>query len=418
MKMTLGAFIAQLRKEKGLTQKQLSEILGVSDKTISHWEREESAPDISILPILAHTLGVTADELLAGSISSPAEPIEQFAAITQADKTANSYRIFKISNSITAAFSLLCTVIASGGVYLFRLVTLDHTANYIAFFATLGGVSLSAVLTVIFNIVFASKLNPKSDTYDKYLFNANRISTLNIYLCLMCISANLIFTGRYGFLFVAVALLLCLIIEKILKSTKVLALEKAFETENKKSVYLLRKSCTVLCAILVILGSLGHFFISDCWNPNLYDKVFNSADEFKAYMETPYAMPEDAWQIDGVKTTTAPPTTSSNQNDKPLQPPAASVTPDKETGSAFYETVYDDDGNEIVTFMFRNNAVYKYTYSSDGKFRIITYDSMRKAETINHFRNHTLDFLMPLYYVVVIIISVITYKKKLANLSN
>ena len=64
MKLSLGAFIAQLRKEKGLTQKQLSEILGVSDKTISHWEREESAPDISILPILASTLGVTVDELL------------------------------------------------------------------------------------------------------------------------------------------------------------------------------------------------------------------------------------------------------------------------------------------------------------------------------------------------------------------
>ena len=66
MKMTLGAFIAQLRKEKALTQKQLSEILGVSDKTVSHWEREESAPDISILPSLADILGVTVDELLAG----------------------------------------------------------------------------------------------------------------------------------------------------------------------------------------------------------------------------------------------------------------------------------------------------------------------------------------------------------------
>ena len=49
MKMSLGAFIAQLRKEKGFTQKQLSEILGVSDKTVSHWEREESSPDISLL---------------------------------------------------------------------------------------------------------------------------------------------------------------------------------------------------------------------------------------------------------------------------------------------------------------------------------------------------------------------------------
>ena len=63
---SLGNFIALLRKEKNLTQKQLAELLNVSDKTISHWECDETSPDILILPELAELLGVSVDELLKG----------------------------------------------------------------------------------------------------------------------------------------------------------------------------------------------------------------------------------------------------------------------------------------------------------------------------------------------------------------
>ena len=65
-KKTLGSFLAVLRKAQGMTQKELAERVGVSDKTVSHWERDESAPDISVLPILADIFGVTVDELLRG----------------------------------------------------------------------------------------------------------------------------------------------------------------------------------------------------------------------------------------------------------------------------------------------------------------------------------------------------------------
>lgn len=415
MKMTLGAFIAQLRKEKGLTQKQLSEILGVSDKTISHWEREESAPDISILPLLARTLGVSVDELLKGELNPPINSAPQSIPKPVTDKTANTYRIFKIANIISAAISLFSTVFSSAAVYFIRYITLDSTANYIAFFATLGSVILSAGLTVIFNLIFTTKLSPESDTYIRHRFRANRISTLNIYLGLVCLSANLVFTGRYGFLFVAIALVLCLIIEYVLKSTSVLSTDRAFESELKKSVYLLRKSCTVLCAVLVIIGSCGHFFIADCWNPNVYDKVFDSAEEFKVYMETPGVTPEDAWMIDDVVVTTAPPTAPLSP-DPEIQSPVATITPSQGTDNAYPETVYDNNGKEVVTFIFRNKAVYEYSYNNDGKFRITTYDAMRKLEKINHFCNYTLDFLMPLYYIAMIAVSLIVYKKKLSRL--
>ena len=69
-KKTMGSFIAVLRKSMGLTQKQLADKLNVSDKTISHWERDESAPDLSLIPVLAEIFGVTCDELLKGEKSS------------------------------------------------------------------------------------------------------------------------------------------------------------------------------------------------------------------------------------------------------------------------------------------------------------------------------------------------------------
>lgn len=75
-KAEFGAFVAQLRGEKGLTQKQLSELLYVSDKAVSKWERGLSLPDISMLMPLSEILGVTVTELLEGRRIENAEEMD------------------------------------------------------------------------------------------------------------------------------------------------------------------------------------------------------------------------------------------------------------------------------------------------------------------------------------------------------
>ena len=65
-KAVFGSFLAQLRKEKGMTQKELAACLYVSDKAVSKWERGLSVPDISLLVPLAEQLNVTVAELLQG----------------------------------------------------------------------------------------------------------------------------------------------------------------------------------------------------------------------------------------------------------------------------------------------------------------------------------------------------------------
>lgn len=62
----IGAFIATERKRKGYTQKQLSEKLGISDKTVSKWERGNGFPDVSLLLPLCSELDITVNELLSG----------------------------------------------------------------------------------------------------------------------------------------------------------------------------------------------------------------------------------------------------------------------------------------------------------------------------------------------------------------
>ena len=65
MENTLGKKIADLRKEKGIKQDDVAEILGVSPQAVSKWENDISCPDIMLLPKLANLFGVTVDELLS-----------------------------------------------------------------------------------------------------------------------------------------------------------------------------------------------------------------------------------------------------------------------------------------------------------------------------------------------------------------
>lgn len=63
-KQTLGMMISSLRKEKGMTQLELAEKMGVTDKAVSKWERNLSFPDINSIPELAEILDVSVDDLM------------------------------------------------------------------------------------------------------------------------------------------------------------------------------------------------------------------------------------------------------------------------------------------------------------------------------------------------------------------
>ena len=76
----IGKFIALNRKNKGLTQEQLAEKLGVTNKTVSRWETGKYMPDLSLLKPLSEELGITLNELLSG------EKIEEQKIVENTEK--------------------------------------------------------------------------------------------------------------------------------------------------------------------------------------------------------------------------------------------------------------------------------------------------------------------------------------------
>lgn len=62
----IGRFIADLRKEKGMTQKELADAIGVSDKAVSKWECGKGMPELSMLMPLCELLQINVNELLSG----------------------------------------------------------------------------------------------------------------------------------------------------------------------------------------------------------------------------------------------------------------------------------------------------------------------------------------------------------------
>ena len=88
-KKTIGKFISSLRKANGYTQQELADILCVSNKTISSWENDNSAPDLSMIPIIAELFSVSCDELLAGEKRSPIGDSNEKALANKAEIMIN-----------------------------------------------------------------------------------------------------------------------------------------------------------------------------------------------------------------------------------------------------------------------------------------------------------------------------------------
>ena len=74
----IGSFIAECRKQKKMTQYELGEKLGVSEKSISNWENGRNMPDLSLFKPLCEELNITINELLSGEKISDDQYEEKF----------------------------------------------------------------------------------------------------------------------------------------------------------------------------------------------------------------------------------------------------------------------------------------------------------------------------------------------------
>lgn len=173
----IGKFIAELRKEKCMTQEQLGEKLGVTNKTISRWENGNYMPDVEMLSLLSKELNVTINELIIG------ERLETEEFKKAADDnlvTALASSTFTLKEKIAffkkkwlrehIATIVLCAVAWIGIMILLTLKTRGNDA-----FLILG--AIGSILAVLFYVVLYNRMmayvenrayqNPDDETANK-----------------------------------------------------------------------------------------------------------------------------------------------------------------------------------------------------------------------------------------------------------
>lgn len=150
MEKTIGKFISVLRKSKGMTQKDLAEQLYISDKTVSRWERDETVPDLALLPVLAEIFDVTIDELIRG------EKCVQEKDESVLDSKKLEVRLEWILKKQKVEFyakSMISVAIVVISIIVAAICNLGFYRGTIAFFASCIGFVCAALCQAIFYIL-------------------------------------------------------------------------------------------------------------------------------------------------------------------------------------------------------------------------------------------------------------------------
>ena len=111
----IGKFIAECRKQKHLTQMQLAEKIGITDKAVSKWERGVAMPDSSIMLELCDILGITVNDLLCGEVvmmdnynkEMESNLLEMIKQKEQADKRLLATEVFIGITATVVLFALI-----------------------------------------------------------------------------------------------------------------------------------------------------------------------------------------------------------------------------------------------------------------------------------------------------------------------
>ena len=168
---SIGQFIAVLRKANGMTQQDVADKLNVSNKAVSRWERDECAPDLSLIPALAEMFNVSCDELLKG------ERIVNTGEYKESSPKSDK-RLKSLINRELARFKNLIYV--SAGISLCAFIVM--LAVCYGFYMTELAFGIMAVMEVAAVIICAIAINRlKAIKTDNELFDGVEQKALSNY---------------------------------------------------------------------------------------------------------------------------------------------------------------------------------------------------------------------------------------------
>lgn len=302
-KKTIGSFLAALRKANGLTQKQLAEKLNVSDKAVSRWERDECAPDLSLIPVLAEIYGVTSDEILRGQRHDPE------ASVRESDNNRSEKQLKRLLERTQTKFrirSIITFAIALAGIIVAAIC--NHGLNQAAIGFMVGSVFFlaAAVCQIIFLILGFSAVNAEELDADSVKRSKRSMAlitelTVSAIIILFIGSCPLVtITGGTpyfgldaGYVFeegIASTLLsafICLVISYVINMKAGYAKAPNLSAPSRR---LLLRCVGILLIVLVLIYAaqfcLNVFFL-DYYHLYAPCQRFDTLEEFKEYMETP-----------------------------------------------------------------------------------------------------------------------------------
>lgn len=306
---SIGQFISALRKANGMTQKQLAEKLNVSDKAVSRWERDESAPDLSLIPVIAEIFGVTSDEILRGERKN--QNNEDFApqsnsrAEKQLEHLINSTRTrFTICSIIAAGISfvgLLAAMICNFG---FNRAGLGFLIACIFYIPALICEILFVILTV--NSIKTSEFeDERLNEYKKSLFKTAFYTFAGIvylfFLTIPFIENGTNFFGItfdywllrdliYTILYAVIFFIGSTVANRTAVKKGFFTLSEKEQIQAEKILTLKKKSATLLVILLAVTFAV-HFTFDEVFHLTVWRAVANgreytNLEEFKEYIET------------------------------------------------------------------------------------------------------------------------------------
>jgi len=304
---TIGGFIAALRKANGMTQKDLAERLNVSDKTVSRWERDDGAPDLAVIPVIAEIFNVTCDELLRGERKSPterAEITEESESTPKAEKQRQ--RLLKSTLSQYKNHTYIAMGISVVGMIVALICNLAFLKAVLGFF--LGAIFFAASIVcqaVFVNKAFFSVEDAGLDTEVISDFKRKVVDfakkSIGLTVVFIGFTFPLILVDAYmglgsdslliwGAMGAAAFLLIYAIVLYFLNPA---LLKKGIYSLSEKETAIyhrnhkLKRTCAIVLVAILVVTFVGHQFATSIWSPYSIMKgtTFEDYDSFIEYME-------------------------------------------------------------------------------------------------------------------------------------
>lgn len=432
-KKTIGGFIAALRKANGMTQKDLAEKLNVSDKTVSRWERDDGAPDLAVIPVIAEIFDVTCDELLRGERKSPterAEATEEDEPTPKAEKQRQ--RLLKSTLSQYKNHTYIAIGVSVIGIIVALVCNLAFLKAILGFF--LGAIFFAA--SIVCQAVFVNKaffsvedagldVNVLSDYKRKVIGLAEKsigltvafigftfpLSLVDAYMGLG--SDSLLIWGAMG----AAAFLLIYAVVLYFLNASFLKKDVYSLSEKEAAVYRrnhkLKRTCAIILVILLVATFVGHQFATSIWGPYSIMKgtTFEDYDSFVEYMEQDIpASPR--YSFNGGTTAVDIPVPSEEIETGTYYDEYGNEISEEE---ALTRRLEDKNGNVVCEYIDRNESVVSLRYTpKDGTIlpiTVCTEDDLQEAKQTAAVRH----VIFGVVYCIECLAVVLAYFKKRAK---